>query len=260
VKKKPKKKDRQEHILSAINAHAAVEVSYLAEELGVSTQTVRRDLDELSGNGVINRTYGGAAVRRVGLEPTLMERSRMATSERSIIADLAVELFSNGEVIMLAAGVTTYYLAKKLAARYDQLQVFTNNLSAGLVLAKKPGIRVVFAPGDLDAKEECVCGAEALAFFEKFRADTVVFGASGLFEGGACEVHSGIAWIDRVMLRQSRRSILLLDHTRLGRPHMELVCPPNEIDVVVSDRMPDRELRQVLLENDVEILCPETVK
>src|SRR5882724_11973456 len=89
MKKKPKKRDRQEHILSAINAHAAVEVSYLAEELGVSTQTVRRDLDELSVNGVINRTYGGAAVRGVGLEPTLMERSRMATSERSIIADLA---------------------------------------------------------------------------------------------------------------------------------------------------------------------------
>jgi DeoR/GlpR family transcriptional regulator of sugar metabolism len=259
-KKKPKKRDRQEHILSAINAHAAVAVSHLSAELGVSTQTVRRDLDELSSNGVINRTYGGAAVRRVGLEPTLTERSKMATSERSTIAELAVDLFSNGEVIMLAAGVTTYYLARKLAARYDHLQVFTNNMSAGLVLAKRPGIRVVFAPGDFDPKEECVCGAETLAFFEKFRADTVVFGASGLFEGGACEVHSGIAWVDRMMLRQSRRSVLLLDHTRFGRPHMELVCPPSAIDIIVSDRMPDQELRDVLLENDVKLLCPETVK
>jgi len=260
VKKKYRKRERQERIIAAINANAAAGVSELAGEFSVSKQTIRRDLDELSLNGVVNRTYGGAAVRWVGLEPTLMERSKMATVERSVIADLAVGLFSNGEVVMLSAGVTTYYLAKKIAGRYDRLQVFTNNMSAGLVLATNPGIRVVFAPGDLDPKEECVCGAETLAFLEKFRADTAVFGASGLFEGGACEVHSGIAWVDRMMLRQSRRRILLLDHSRFGRPHMELVCPMDTIDVLVSDRMPDGELRDTLLKNGVEILCPETVK
>ena len=257
-RKRYPKEDRQERIIAAINAHGAAGVSELASELGVTRQTVRRDLDELSVNGIVNRTYGGAAVRRVGLEPTLMERSKVATAERSVIADLASGLFSNGEVVMMGAGVTTQYLARRLAARYDRLQVFTNNMGAGLVLAARPGIRVVFAPGDLDPGEECVCGAETLAFLEKFRADTAVFGASGLFEGGACEVHSGIAWVDRMMLRQSRRHILLLDHSRFGRPHMELVCAPEEIDILVSDRRPERELRNLLTECGVEILCPES--
>jgi DeoR/GlpR family transcriptional regulator of sugar metabolism len=260
VRRKYRKPDRHKRIIAAINANASVGVTELAAELHVSKQTIRRDLDELSNHGIVNRMYGGAAVRRVGLEPTLMERSKMATAERSVIADLAVELFSNGEVVMMGAGVTTYYLAKKLAARFDRLQVFTNNTSAGLVLSTNPGIRVVFAPGDFDPKEDCVCGAETLEFLEKFRADTAVFGASGLFEGGACEVHSGIAWVDRVMLRQARRHILLLDHSRFDRPHMELICPMGAIDVVVSDRMPDGELRDVLEANDVEIMCPKTTR
>ena len=254
MRKKLRKQDRHKRIV------AAIETSELATELHVSKQTIRRDLDELSHSGAVNRMYGGAAVRRVGLEPTLAERSKMATAERSIIADLAAELFSNGEVVMMGAGVTTYYLAKKLAVRFDRLQVFTNNTSAGLALSTNPGIRVVFAPGDFDPKEECVCGAETLAFLEKFRADTAVFGASGLFAGGACEVHSGIAWVDRMMLRQARRHILLLDHSRFDRPHMELICPLESINIVVSARMPDQDLREILTAHEVEILCPETVK
>jgi hypothetical protein len=107
------------------------------------------------------------------------------------------------------------------------------------------------------SKEDCVCGAETLEFLEKFRADTAIFGASGLFEGGACEVHSGIAWVDRVMLRQARRHILLLGLTgriwslsaRWGRSTWS--CPT---------ACPDGELREVLEANDVEIMCPKTTR
>jgi len=251
-----RKRDRQKRILTPIEANSSVGVSELAAELRVSKQTIRRDLDELSHAGSVNRLFGGAAVRRVGLEPTMMERNKMATAERAIIAQLAADLFSDGEVLMLGAGITTYYLAQKLAVHMDRLQVFTNNLSAGLALAANAGIRVVFTPGDLDPKEECMCGAETLAFIEKFRADSAVFGASGLFEDGACEVHSGIAWTDRAMIRQAHRRILLLDHSRFDRSLMELICPLSALDVLVTDRMPQGRLAEALQENGVSILCP----
>lgn len=252
-----RKAERQRHIIAAITANSALGVSELAAELGVSKQTIRRDLDELSHSGVISRTYGGAAALPMGLEPSLLERRSMHQAERDRIANAAAELFHDGDVLMIGPGVTTHHFARRLATRYDRLQVFTNSLSVGTILSSNPGIRVVFLPGDYNPTEGCMTGAESVAFLEKFRADAAVFGASGLTVEGACEVNSGVAWVDRMMLRRSQRHVLLIDGTKFDQPHLELICPVAALDVLVVDRPPTGPLAEALRAAGARVLLTE---
>ncbi len=257
MSRKLSKQERQHRIVTAIAANAAVGISTLAETLDVTKQTIRRDLDELSANGVINRTYGGGSIRPVGLEPSFIERSHTLIAEREAIARLAAGLLSDGEVIMLGAGVTTHYLARELALRSKRQQVLTNNINAVGVLATNSNIRIIIVPGNYESKEGCVVGEEALAFLDKFRADTAVIGASGVYRDGVCEVNSGIAWVDRAMLKRARRHILLAVSAKMDLPNLELVCPLGQIDILVTDRAPEGELRDALLAAGVKIMMTE---
>lgn len=257
MSKKFSKQERQQRIVAAIAANAAVGISTLAEALDVTKQTIRRDLDELSANGLINRTYGGGAIRPVGLEPGFIERSHVSAREREVIARLAAGLLSDGEVIMLGAGVTTHYLARELALRSKRQQVLTNNINAVSVLATNSNIRVIIAPGDYEAKEGCVSGEETLAFLDKFRADVAIIGASGVYREGVCEVNSGIAWVDRTMLKRARRHILLVLSAKMDLSNLELVCPLDQIDILVTDSTPVGELLEALQAAGVEVVTPE---
>ncbi len=256
LKPKIRKPARQQRILAAITANAAASVSELARELGVSKQTVRRDLDEMSARGTLNRTYGGAATRPMGVEPTLVERQKMAQPERRLIAELAGGLIAEGDVLMIGPGATTHYFAQVLVTRFSRLQVITNSLAAATVLASNRGFRVVLAPGDYDPLEGCVVGTETLAFLAKFRADKAVFGASGIYEEGVCEVNSGVAWTERSMVQCARERILLVPHSKFNQPHLELVCPFADLTYLVSDRRPQHQLLDNITAADVRVVTP----
>ncbi|MDH3451016.1 MAG: DeoR/GlpR family DNA-binding transcription regulator [Gammaproteobacteria bacterium] len=251
-----KKQARQQRILASVAANAAVSVSALARDLGVSKQTVRRDLDEMSESGCLNRTYGGAATLPVGVEPTLAERQKMAASERRTIAELAADLVADGDVLMLGPGSSTHYFAQTLVARFRQLQIITNSISAASVLASNRGFRVVLAPGDYQATEACVTGTETLTFLSKFRADKAIFGASGIYEAGVCEVNSGVAWVERTMVQCARERILLVAHIKFDQPHLELVCPFSELTIMVTDRAPKHQLMDSITAANVRIISP----
>lgn len=249
-----RKFERQRRIVTELTANSSIRISELARQLNVSKQTIRRDLDELSTSGAINRTYGGATARPMGFEPPMDERGQMLRAEKNAVSERACGLFEDNEVIMMGTGVTMTHLARRLAGRPTRLQVFTNSVTVGKVLSGNPGIRVVLAPGDFDAAEGCVCGAETLEFLEKFRADTMVFSASGIYEGGACEVHSGIAWVERVMARCTRRRILLIDHSKFDQPQLELIVPFSQIDAIVVDRPPEGELLEAIRAANTELI------
>lgn len=249
-----KKPARQQRILAAITANTAVSVSELARELGVSKQTVRRDLDEMSDNGSLNRTYGGAATLPMGVEPTLAERQTMARTERKRIAEAATALIAEGDVLMVGPGSTTHLFAQALVTRFKQLQIITNSVPAATVLASNRGFRVVLAPGDYQPSEACVTGTETLSFLDKFRADKAIFGASGIFEGGVCEVNSGVAWVERSMVERSRERILLVAHIKFNQPHLELVCPFSALTALVTDREPEHRLMDCITAANVRIV------
>ena len=109
------KQERQRRIVAELRANPTVRISSLADEFRVSTETVRRDIDELSGQGLVNRTYGGAAATSMSREPAFHQRGDTMVAERERIARSAAALIQPGEVIMVDSGATTAHFARRLA-------------------------------------------------------------------------------------------------------------------------------------------------
>lgn len=243
---KRNKTTRQQKILAELTLHPATRLTELAKRVDVSRETIRRDLDELSDNGIISRTYGGAIVHPRGGEEGLRARDLTFVEQRKAIAATAAKMVQNHGVIMLGTGSTTLHFARHLATTDSYLTVITGGVDAAMVLAVNPNIRIILAPGDFDARESRVWGAETTNFLQKFQADTAVIGASGLFSGGACEADSPTAWVDRVMLERANQKILLILHTKFDQPKLELICPLEMLDVIVSDQKPQGELLEAI--------------
>jgi DeoR/GlpR family transcriptional regulator of sugar metabolism len=235
-----RKQVRQERIIALLRANPTVRIAELAREFDVSTETVRRDLDELGKLGVVNRTYGGAA------------RSSMG-HEAAVIALHASGKVETGDLVMIDGGSTTIHFARQLAARSCQVTVLTNSLGVAAALGQDPSSKVVLCPGDYHPYEGIVTGPETIAFLERFFVDKTFIGASGLTAVGPSEVHSSAAWVKRRMLQQAKRKYLLLDCSKFNALRHELICPLREIDELITNRRPDSTLRSALVKAAVAI-------
>jgi DeoR/GlpR family transcriptional regulator of sugar metabolism len=244
----PAKAQRHRRILAALTTDPTVRISALAAQFGVSAETVRRDIEELSAQGAVRRTYGGASVTHAGLQPEFSSRERMAVAERARIGAAAAAMVAEGAVVMLDAGSTTTHFARALAARGIAATVLTNSLTAATELASggAAGLRVLLCPGEVSAAERGVYGSETEAFLRRFNADLAVIGASGLTEEGPSEVVSHAAWVKRAMLARAPRRVLLADSGKFGRGLLECVCPLAELTDLVTEAPPAAPLGAAL--------------
>lgn len=255
----PPKQQRHRRILAALATDPTVRISALAAEFGVSAETVRRDVEELSRLGAVRRTYGGASIVAAGLQPELSSRERMAVAERARIGAAAARMVSPGDVVMLDAGSTTGHLARALAARGVAATVLTNSLPAAQALAMAPGgvLRVILCPGDVSAGEQGVYGPETAAFLDRFHADIAFIGASGLTEEGPCDVETRAAWVKRAMLGRANQRVLLVDREKFGRAVFERVCPLAALTSLVTDGPPPEGLAEALAAAEVAVTVAE---
>ncbi len=242
----PRKAERHHAILAALATDPTVRISALAAGFGVSAETVRRDIEELSRQGAVRRTYGGASVVAAGVQPELAAREGIAVAERRRIGQAAAALIAPGDVVMLDAGSTTTQFARALAARGIAATVLTNSLGAVVELGKSAALRVLLCPGEVSAGERGVYGSETEAFLGRFNADLVVIGASGLTEEGPCEAVSRAAWVKRAMLARAPRRVLLADSGKFGRGLLERVCPLGELTELVTEAAPPAPLAAAL--------------
>ena len=239
------KSERQRRIVAALALDAALRVTDLAARFEVTTETIRRDLDALAERGLIARTYGGATSRG-DREPAFNERYHRQVTERRRIAAAAIALVEAGDVLMIDAGATTTHFARRVAVDLADLTVLTNSVGVATALAGNRSIRVVLCPGDYDAREGGVCGAETQAFLARFTADRCFVGASGLGEDGVSDANPDAAWVKRAMIERSRRSVLLADASKFGVRALDRVCALDALDDLVTDRRPGRPLARAL--------------
>ena len=240
------KNARFERVIAELRASPTVRISELAHTFGVSAETVRRDIDELSRRGLVDRTYGGATAHALAHEPAVNERYRLLVEERGRIGARAVQLIEPGDVLMIDSGSTTTHFAQRLAATAKDLTVLTNCLGVALALGLTPSIRVVLCPGDYDVQEGGSFGPETCAFLRRYNATKAFIGASGLTAEGPDETNSAATWVKRSMIERSDRNLLLVDQTKFGVRSLELICPLEALDDVVADSAPGPDLRDAL--------------
>jgi DeoR/GlpR family transcriptional regulator of sugar metabolism len=238
--------ERRERILRDLKLHAAIRVSHLAKSLGVTTETIRRDLDALGASGILNRTYGGAALPPGQREPAVHERERIQVDERSRIGAHAAGLIAPGSILMVDAGSTTLHFARHLASQAKGLTAITNCVGIATTLGVNPSIRVVLCPGDYIEQEGGAFGTHTADFIRRFNADCAVIGASGIGPQGVTEARSEAVGVKQAMLAMARRRILLVDSGKFDKSHLERVGPLDVLTDIVTERAPRGPLGQAI--------------
>lgn len=256
--RRPRKDERRAHILEALRYTPHLRIASLAERFGVTTETVRRDLDALSTLGLVDRAHGGAVARPMGVQPSISEREQSTVSERRRIAVAAAELVSPGQVVMIDAGSTTTQLAWQLSAKGDALTTITNSYPVAAALAPSL-VRTIVCPGEYNGHEGGVFGQDTSEFLKRFHANIAFIGASGLSAGGITDVHREAAWVKRTMIERCETTYLLVDHTKFSVHVLEVVASLDSLEGLITDRQPPKPLEHILKKAGVTMhIAPQT--
>lgn len=215
-------------------------IQQLADQFGVSSSTIRRDLTELAREGHVVRTYGGALDTGHSVERTLREKDASYSDEKNAVARAAAGLVQDGEVVLLDAGTTTGRLARHLTDR-SGLTVLTNGLSVLLAFAESPDVEVVVLGGRLRYPNEAILGATVEQQLRHITPDRVFLGADGITaERGLCSPTLEQAQLKHAMLHAGRESYVLVDHSKLDQAPFSYWTPlDRDHTVVVDDGEPE---------------------
>lgn len=251
------KSARQAKILAEIVHTPSLRVADLARLHGVSTETIRRDLDALTRAGHLSRTYGGAVAAPA--EPALSERHRLYVVEREAIARSTVELVQNGTVFFIGSGATTVHVARRMATTMQDITVFTHSFSVATVLANNPGIRVHVLAGEYVASEGAMVGSATLAQLQSINADWAILGASGLDHEGPTEALLDCSQVYGAMMRRARGTVLVADHSKFRQRYPGQYAYWPQITHVVCDAAPDAALHGAIGPNRLVVAPPARV-
>jgi len=238
--------ERHAQILALLRRDGIVRIVTLARKFGVTTETARRDLDELAGSGALQRTYGGGAMRSLIDEPGIGLRGLVHAPERARIAAAAADLVQPGDALMIDAGSTTSMFAGALAARNLHLTVLTNCLPVANALGAADRCRVILCPGNYVQREAGVFGTETVTFLRRFQANKAFIGAGGLNADGFTDADSAGCAVKRAMIERADRVLLLLDSSKFDVVQFERVGALDDIDDLITEAAPSRKLGTAL--------------
>ena len=234
------KSERHNLITAKLRGMPALRVSELASDIGVSTETIRRDLAELNERGLISRTYGGAA-RPLEPEPKYAERDSLYAADREHIAAALCTLINDGEVLIIGSGSTTFHAAVRLAAEKKKLVCFTDSPLIASALAQNPTFKVHLAPGLYSDDEKCVWGAETVNYLNGVFANYAILGCSGFTAEGVSNADADIAQTYLCMVSRASKTIVVADHSKICRDSVSVYAVWNRISRLVTDMYPAAE-------------------
>lgn len=234
-----RKSERRAQILMELRWKPHVRVAELAEQFGVSTETIRRDLHVMNEARELDRAHGGASARMPGSQPSLDERQTSQIEERERIARFATSRIADGASLMIDAGASTIALARCLAVAGLKLKVVTNSLPVAMILGPVPNIYLRLCPGDMLAPEAAVTGPDTTAYIARHNVDCCLLGASAASEQGISEAIPGFSEVKRAMMAQAMRTVFLIDHSKLGRNDLDHVAGPAPGRTIYTDCSPD---------------------
>lgn len=254
----PVRAERRLLMLDQFQRKPFLSVAELAEALGVSPMTVRRDLRCLAGDGVVRLEHGGALlVNHHALEGVFEQRGSLCEPEKQAIGRCAADLVRDGGVIGLDAGTTTLEIARALHPD-RRTTVVTHSLPAIAELANRPNVEVMGLGGLLQAHTLAFAGPTVLAMLRDLRLYTLFLAATGFtVEDGMTCVSLYETDTKRALIEAAQRVILVADHTKLGRVFLMRVADLDVVHEVVTDAGLSDEARHALMARGLRVHIAE---
>ena len=255
-------RERQQLIADLVSEHGRARVVDLARRFGVSTVTIRKDLDALEAEGRIVRAHGGAiatdAMRIDGgrAEGSFEVRERRQPAEKDRIGAFAASLVVDGESIAFDASTTALAVARHLKARgpWMHLTVMTNGLRIASELAGTPGITVAMPGGFVRWEALSVVGPLGDGLFRKVNVQKAFLGAAGFsLESGLSDATEEEAQIKRFMTASAREVIGIVDSTKWQRSAFATFCRTDQLTGVIVDEAAPSEMVAALRQRGIDV-------
>jgi len=230
---------RQQDILGQIASGGAQQIEELARRYGLTTQSIRRDINVLCSLGLARRLHGGVDLPVLPQNTPVNARSQLQGAAKRRIAARIAEDIPHGATVFLGIGTTVQFTAEALRDR-SRLTVVTNNFDVAVVLGAAEGIELHVTGGLWRANDRDVVGLETIRYFEKFHATHAVVGAGGLHPViGVLDFTYSDAQITNAILHNARTCYLAADATKWSRAAAVRVAPFSEFSCLFTDRLPD---------------------
>lgn len=250
---------RQLDMLDAVRRRRTASVEALAEQFGVTPQTVRRDIKRLAAAGLLTRFHGGAGVAGSTVENiAYQERKQQNQTAKLAIARKVAQAVPEGCSLILNIGTTTEAIALELM-RHKGLRVITNNLNVAAILADNRDCELIVAGGIVRAPDRGIVGDATVDFMSQFKVDIAIIGISGIEADGTLRDYDyREVKVSRTIIEHARKVWLAADHSKFNRPAMVELGRLQQIDRLFTDVAPPPPFPGLLIEAGTELVTCET--
>jgi DeoR/GlpR family transcriptional regulator of sugar metabolism len=252
---------RHKEIVVLVQGGGAVEVNALADRFQTSPITIRRDLIELHERGLLERTRGGAVSGEVIAEGwaryetiSYAERERENVREKRAIAELAAQLVSDGDCILVNGGTTSRNLAEALRGHHN-LHVVTNGLTVAMEFARSRNASVYLLPGTVDFKKMASVSRPAPGALEDISVRAAFLGVHGISPaGGIAMLSPEEAAMNRAFIDAAQTVNVIVDSSKFSSQAIFRIAQLDRVTRVITDDGIDQTTRQGLEKLGVEVL------
>jgi len=248
---------RRERIVSLLREQGSVQIPALAELFGVSTQTLRKDLNFLDRKRICTRSTGGAILpssAAPATEDAIDVKRTLFAGEKVNIGRRAATLISDGESVLLDSGTTTLQIARHINPK-DSLVVVTNDVGIMNELIARESVHLVFLGGTLRRKSLSCYGTQTERAVQDLHVDKLFLAADGFdIEKGITTHFEPEAQLNRMMCQAATEIIVVADSSKFGRICLHKILEPQSISKVVTDAGIPVEAREALTRSGVEVV------
>lgn len=233
---------RKQHLLNILKREGQVVAKKVSQELGLSEDTIRRDLRELAQDGLLQRVHGGA----LPASPAVVDfagREDILIDSKVAIGRAAAGLIKDGQVVILDGGTTCVQVARHLP-RNLQATIVTHSARIVMELVEHPSVEVILIGGKLFKHSIVSVGAAAIEAISHIRADMYFMGVTGVHpEAGLSTGDLEEAYIKQALSKQAAETMVLASQEKLGAASQYVIMPLSEISgLIVEQIVPDEVL------------------
>lgn len=230
---------RFHYILDRLSEQDSVDVDDLVAALGVSAATVRRDLERLHDQRLLERRHGGAVAMSGVYELPLRYRRSLRSEEKLRIARAAIDHVHNGTTVALTGGTTTTEVSRMLAHRND-VTVVTNAINIAAELAVRPNIRLIMSGGVARAASYELTGPLAEDVLGQLNVEVIILGVNGITAAAGTTTHDEVeARTNRIMAERAEKVIVVADGTKVGKTALARICDIGAVTLLITSQGAD---------------------
>lgn len=231
------KEERQQFILNEVRIHNRVLLTDIADLLNVSVDTIRRDIKDLHHEKLLKKVHGGAISLGFNNYNTLNKKI-YSLEKKALIAEKAIKLIKEGQVILISGGTTNLEMAKRLPPKM-RLTCFTPSLPIAVQLMTKTNIEVIFVGGRLSKDSQISIGGSAINMLSEIRVDLCFLGTNSIdIHHGITEFDWEIVQLKKAMIQSSRKIISPCISEKIGSVQRYKICGVEDVDMLITELDP----------------------